>query len=213
MTARYIEVAGMLGRMRNTLLNLLPDSWMIVKGSEPGTIHLTYDDGPDPDVTPQLLALLKERNAKATFFLVGKRAKRYPELVRQLLEEGHTLGNHSYNHKAFHTLPVATQMNEIRDTNRLLQELTGQPCRMFRAPAGRLSAPLFLKLLSERITYAYWSRDSLDYTLDEAEVVENLKQRPIQDRDIVLLHDDHRKVVGITEHILTHYRDYRFTAM
>jgi peptidoglycan/xylan/chitin deacetylase (PgdA/CDA1 family) len=203
----------MLGKIKNASLSLLPSNWMIVRGSQPGAIHLTYDDGPDPEVTPQLLALLKQKNAKATFFLLGRHAKQHPELVRQMAEDGHTLGNHSFHHRSFHKMPVAKQMGEIHATNALLRDLTGQPCRLFRAPAGKLSPTLFLKLVGENITYAYWSRDSLDYSLEEPDVVAGLVKKPIQDRDIVLLHDDHSKVLGITEHILTQYKDFRFTGM
>lgn len=199
--------------VKNTLLGLLPRSWMVVKGREPGTVHLTYDDGPDPVVTPLLLAVLKQNNARATFFLLGKNARAHPELVKQIADEGHTLGNHSYYHDYFHRMPLARQMGEIHDTNGVLQEITGKPCRLFRAPSGRLSAKLFLKLVTERITYANWSRDTLDYSLDEPGVVAELTRNPLQDRDIVLMHDDHKKVVGITEHILTSYRNFRFTEM
>jgi peptidoglycan/xylan/chitin deacetylase (PgdA/CDA1 family) len=203
----------MLRHVKNTLLGLLPNSWMVIKGSEPGTVHLTYDDGPDPAVTPQLLALLKLHNAKATFFLLGKNARAHPAIVRQIADDGHTLGNHSYYHNYFHKMPIARQMGEIHDTNGVLREITGKACRLFRAPAGKLSAKLFLKLVGESITYANWSRDTLDYALDEPEVVAALTREPIQDRDIVLMHDDHQKVVGITAHILSQYKNFRFTGM
>jgi peptidoglycan-N-acetylglucosamine deacetylase len=160
-----------------------------------------------------LLALLKERNAKATFFVLGANAKAYPDIIRQIAADGHTLGNHSYFHVEFHKMPLDAQMKEIRDTNALLQDITGQPCKLFRAPSGKLSAKLFRTLVGAKITYANWSRDTLDYSLDEQSVVAGLMKRPIQDRDIVLMHDDHQKAIGITDHILTQYKGFRFTGM
>lgn len=206
-------MAGVLNQIKVAVFNLLPRSWMTIKSRDSGTICLTYDDGPHPEVTPQLLELLKQKNAKATFFLVGHAAKAYPEIVRQIAADGHTLGNHSYFHKEFHKLPVAAQMQEIQETNALLQQITGRPCNLFRAPAGKFSAPLFGALVKAKITFAHWTRDTQDYTLDEQGVVAGLLRQPLSDRDVVLMHDDHRKVVAITDHILSQYKDYRFTAM
>lgn len=206
-------MAGLLGQLKMGLLNLLPTEWMAIKGSEPNTIHLTYDDGPDPDVTPPLLALLKSHGAKATFFLLGKNVEKHPELVRQIVAEGHTLGNHSFYHKAFHKMPVASQLEEIENTNTLLKNITGQTCRLFRAPGGRLSATLFMRLVGLKIRYANWSRDSLDYDRDASGVINGLEKQPIVDGDIVLMHDDNQKVLTITDYILTRYKQHRFIGM
>ena len=102
-------------------------------------VTLTFDDGPDPRYTPQLLALLKKHEAKAVFFVIGKKAKAHPELIRQILDEGHRIGNHTYHHVNSWFIPPWRLKNEILATNQVLEAITGEPVRYFRSPWGRLT--------------------------------------------------------------------------
>jgi peptidoglycan/xylan/chitin deacetylase (PgdA/CDA1 family) len=196
--------------IRNQLLKILPDSWIIIQGDKPNSIYLTFDDGPDPKVTPQLLELLKAKNAKATFFLIGTNIEAYPELVGQMIANGHSIGNHSYDHVTFHELEIQTQLDQIIRTNNLIEKITGVKCKLFRAPAGILSIALFLRLIKLGITSVHWSKDSMDWQQNCEGVISLLAHKPIKNRDIVLLHDDHLKVLGITEFILNKYASYQF---
>ncbi len=198
------------GTLRNFLLPVLPRSWMTIRGNNPDSIYLTFDDGPNPRVTPQLLELLKTANAKATFFLVGTNMKAYPDLVRQIVADGHAIGNHSYDHQQFHQLAVERQLDQVISTNELIKQITGLDCKIFRAPGGRLSFGLFLKLIKLGITSVHWSKDSLDSKHDCERAISCLAEKPIKDKDIVLLHDDDKKVLGITEYILANYQNQRF---
>ncbi len=102
-------------------------------------ITLTFDDGPDPRYTPQLLAILKKHEAKAVFFVIGEKAKANPDLIRQILDEGHRIGNHTYHHvNSWFVLPWRLK-NEIMATNQVLEAITGEPVRYFRSPWGRLT--------------------------------------------------------------------------
>jgi peptidoglycan-N-acetylglucosamine deacetylase len=199
-----------MGIFKNVIVKTLPSSWMTVRGDKPDCIYLTFDDGPNPYVTPQLLDLLKTRNAKATFFLVGRSIEAYPELVSRIVENGHSIGNHSYNHERFHELELKTQLDEITSTNNLIEKVTGAKCKLFRAPGGRWSLPLILKLIRLGITSVHWSKDSMDWNKNSEQAISYLTKKPIKNRDIVLLHDDHQKVLGITEYILNKHQSCKF---
>lgn len=198
------------GLIKNCLVMFLPNSWMTVRGEKSNSIYLTYDDGPDPNVTPKLLELLKAKNAKATFFLVGEKIEASPELVNQIIAHGHSIGNHSYDHKRFHELRLATQVDQIIKTNNLIEKITGAECKLFRAPHGKLSFPLFLKLIKLGITSVHWSKDSMDWNRNGEQVISYLAKEPIKNKDIVLLHDDHQKVLSVTEYILNKYQSCQF---
>jgi peptidoglycan-N-acetylglucosamine deacetylase len=102
----------------------------------PGELALTFDDGPNPAWTPQLLELLASYDVRATFFLVGRYAQAEPELVRRIANAGHLIGNHSWSHP---NLAVATDRrirDELTRTRETLEQITGQPVRYFRPPFG-----------------------------------------------------------------------------
>src|SRR5688572_27569417 len=99
MSSLFIKI---IDNARSFFLLIMPSSWMTIKGKKSNSIYLTFDDGPDPEVTPLLLDLLKKKNAKATFFLVGTKIEAHPELVSQIIANGHGIGNHSYDHNSFH---------------------------------------------------------------------------------------------------------------
>lgn len=97
-------------------------------------VCLTFDDGPDPEWTPAILDILKDRSVKATFFIVGSRAERYPEIVRRIVAEGHEIGNHSFTHPNLATVPITRIKLELNATQRLIESLTGYSTTLFRPP-------------------------------------------------------------------------------
>jgi peptidoglycan/xylan/chitin deacetylase (PgdA/CDA1 family) len=97
-------------------------------------VALTFDDGPDPEVTPQILDILKQEGVPATFFVVGSKAEQYPELIRREAEEGHDLGNHTFHHFELTDLDPAGVRAEITRTNDALEQIVGTKTRWFRAP-------------------------------------------------------------------------------
>ena len=99
-------------------------------------IAITFDDGPSPAWTPQLLDGLKERNVKATFFLIGENAKNNPELVKREAEEGHLIGNHTYHHVEITRVPDETAQEEILMTNEVITGITGEEVSYMRPPFG-----------------------------------------------------------------------------
>ncbi len=113
----------------------LPKSYVIQRvGTLPHKIALTFDDGPDPDWTPQILDILKAKHVPATFFIVGKNAEMSPRLVQRMVDEGHDVGNHTFTHPNLGDSPPGIVALELNATQRLFEALTGRSMRLFRAP-------------------------------------------------------------------------------
>lgn len=202
---------------KQQLLNLLPNAWVMTHGPRrKGVRYLTFDDGPHPEYTPRLLDVLAEHDAHASFFLVGRLAEHHPALVERIVAEGHLLGNHSWNHKLFSQMPLREQVAEIARTDALLAEFDQHAKHRMRPPQGHLPLPLLLYFASKRRSIAYWSYDSLDYQHDlAASIAGRLRQRPPQERDIILMHDDGAGAIGALGLVLPQWRasGYSFEAL
>ncbi len=104
-------------------------------------VSLTFDDGPDPEATPVLLRLLAARGVRSTFFLIGARAARHPDLVRAMLAAGHEVGNHTWHHRNAWLLGPRATAAEILGGGRVLAAITGERPRLFRPPWGMVNVP------------------------------------------------------------------------
>jgi len=178
--------------LRLRLLGLLPRAWVRMHGrrDEPA-LYLSFDDGPHPSHTPPLLALLAAHGVRATFFLIGDQLEANAALVAQLVAQGHVLGNHSFSHPRFETLPFAAQCGEIARTDELLAVHDGRSTHAFRPPRGVLPLRLLLHFVRHRRCFAFWSYDSLDSrgrAVDE--LLELIRRDPPRPGDILLFHDD-----------------------
>lgn len=128
-----------------------------------GEAMLTFDDGPNPRWTPMLLAILMKYHVKATFFLVGQNAARYPALVRQIVADGNVIGNHSWDHADLARLDAAQLASEIDRTDATLKQITGAvPC-FFRFPYGAASRGDITAVNQRGMTPYYWSVDTRDW--------------------------------------------------
>ena len=117
---------------------LLPNSiFLINEKRESKSLYLTFDDGPVQGVTEGLLELLEQYQVKATFFIIGSRISKSPNLLKKIHEQKHTIANHSYSHPNFTKLSSEAMLEQIFATNELIKETTQQNCRLFRAPQGR----------------------------------------------------------------------------
>ncbi|MFZ2752403.1 MAG: polysaccharide deacetylase family protein [Lysobacteraceae bacterium] len=186
------------------VLRWLPNRWVLTRGARRGRVlHLTFDDGPHPEHTPVLLDLLATHRAKATFFLIGREAERYPELVERIVREGHVLGNHTWSHPQFDRLDLAAQREEINRTDRLLAGFDGLARHDFRPPRGVLPRPMVLDCVRRGQRIAYWSYDSLDYSKRPAEALIASAQRyPPAFGEILLMHDDSALSLQLLETML-----------
>ncbi|HUH55201.1 MAG TPA: glycosyltransferase, partial [Rhodanobacter sp.] len=133
--ARSIEVDKDDGSIDDESYASLPSSYVIQRaGTLPRKIALTFDDGPDPEWTPQILDILKARHVPATFFIIGENAEMSPKLVQREVAEGHDVGNHTFTHPNLGESPAGIVSLELNATQRLFEALTGHSMRLFRAP-------------------------------------------------------------------------------
>ena len=157
-----------------------------------GEIALTFDDGPDPEVTPRVLDLLEAHGARATFFCIAERARAHPDLVREIARRGHLVENHSCGHRAtFPMLGLGGIRREIAAAQESLTDLTGRPPRFFRPPAG-LRNPLLDPVLHDLgLRLVSWTRRGYDTNRSDVEEVRQLLLRSLAAGDILLMHDGH----------------------
>src|SRR5690606_11488843 len=166
-------------------------------------ISITFDDGPNPDFTPKVLSILKENNAIATFFLIGTNAERHPEIVRQIIADGHTIGNYSYSHsKNFGFFSSEKVAAELDQTNAILKKITGNEIKMFRPPFGVTNPNIKKALKNTGHISIGWSKRSLDTTnLSEEKILKRITSN-LKKGDIILLHDSSPKTVAVLEQLL-----------
>lgn len=155
-------------------------------------VALTFDDGPDPRVTPRVLDLLDAAGAHGTFFCIGTGAERHPDLCREIVLRGHGVENHTQHHRhTFSLLGTRRLAREIQTAQGVLTAITGQAPRFFRAPAG-LRSPLLDPVLSRLgLLLATWTRRGFDTGVRDPERVTRRLLRGLGAGDILLLHDGH----------------------
>lgn len=133
--ARTLQVSPESGLITGETYTALPTSYVIKRyGAHPGWVALTFDDGPDPRWTPKILDILKEKHAKATFFVIGQNMQANPELVMREVREGQMVGSHTWTHPNIGEIPVAETDLELNSTQRLFEVITGRSLRLFRPP-------------------------------------------------------------------------------
>ena len=149
---------------------------------------LTFDDGPHPVYTPRLLDVLAKHNAKATFFIVGKAAEAYPEVMKRLAAEGHALANHTWDHRS---VPLLTQRERVEQMNRCSAALKpyGGDNKLFRPPFGNQSWASRLDALRLGYEVVAWSHHALDWLEYDAAFVQSRLAEQLRPGSIFLLHD------------------------
>ena len=151
-------------------------------------IALTFDDGPWPIYTEQVLDILKEHDIKATFFMIGQHLKHHSEIGQKVVEAGHALGNHTWNHH-YHNVPREVAAKEIEDTAALIYEITGFKTEWFRPPGGVLNNGLNDYARSQNYAVAMWSSDARESSFSSSGALANNVLNSAKPGGIVLLHD------------------------
>ena len=155
-----------------------------------GAFAITLDDGPDPEVTPRVLELLARHGAQATFFCIGERAARHPQLMRDIVAAGHRVENHSQRHRHdFALFGPKRYVNEIQAAQETLSELAGSAPCFFRAPAGLRNPFLDPALARLQLRLVSWTRRGFDTRSHNAATVTGRLTRGLCAGDILLLHD------------------------
>jgi peptidoglycan/xylan/chitin deacetylase (PgdA/CDA1 family) len=147
------------------------------------SVFLTFDDGPNPEITPWVLDFLKNQDIKATFFCVGENVKRYPDIYQRILDEGHRTGNHTMKHQNGMKTNETVYLNSIQETEQWIQS------DLFRPPYGRMNRKLD-KVLSKRFKIIMWTWLSKDYDQTiEAEKIIDASDKIVAG-DILVFHDN-----------------------
>ncbi len=151
-------------------------------------IYLTFDDGPHPLVTPQVLNILRQYNIKATFFCIGKHVEEYPEIFQRIISEGHTVGNHSYSHRSGWKIPVDEYVEDVNKASAYISS------KLFRPPFGRIT-PFQFKVLKGKYKIVMWDVLSKDYdtTIEDEEVIANVTDN-VNSGSIIVMHDNDKTI-------------------
>jgi peptidoglycan-N-acetylglucosamine deacetylase len=153
-------------------------------------ILLSFDDGPDPVYTPQILDILKKHQAKAVFFCIGRKILEHPHIVKQIVAEGHLIGNHTFSHEIkFTSLPLAYVQKELLQTENVLVDLGIASLKLFRPPFGVTNPTIVAAAKTMHLKIIGWSKRSLDTVLIDPEKILKRIANNLQAGDIILFHD------------------------
>lgn len=151
-------------------------------------ILLTFDDGPVPESTEIILSELSKHNIKALFFCVGDNVSKYPDLTNAIISEGHSIGNHTFNHKILKTLTEEQKVNQINSLNQLLKDKFDYEIKFFRPPHGRFQLSTYKLLKQYNLKNVMWSLLTYDYK-NNFELVKFAVTNFLNKNSIIVLHD------------------------
>lgn len=177
-------------------------------------LALTYDDGPNDPHTLRLLEVLERHGVRATFFLIGRYARQRPEIVREIVQAGHVVGNHTFTHPLLTFMSEAGIKRQLSDTRSALQDASGEPSNLFRPPFGG-RRPAVLRVARELgLDPVMWNITGYDWNAPPAALTEQKVAKRIRGGDIILLHDGGHKQMGAdrsqtviaTDHLIARYK-------
>jgi cellulose synthase/poly-beta-1,6-N-acetylglucosamine synthase-like glycosyltransferase/peptidoglycan/xylan/chitin deacetylase (PgdA/CDA1 family)/spore germination protein YaaH len=201
---RNLDVETASGFIKSEDFVATPSSYVIERGGDhPGLIALTFDDGPDPNWTPEILDILQQENVPATFFIIGKNGQAYPDLLRRIVDDGHEVGNHTFTHPNLGEVPGSLTELELNATQRLIESETGRSTVLFRPPYfgdAEADKPQEVEpaLLAQQLGYLMVGvridPDDWKLPVTAAEIIERTIQRATDNNpetrgQVVLLHD------------------------
>lgn len=163
---------------------------IVRRGPAEPVVSITFDDGPNPEYTPQLLDALKEKGVKASFFCVGMHVEKYPEVARRIVNEGHDIGNHTYSHKDMVPATRRVIESQVRRTDAAIRTTTGIATRLFRPPRGLYSGTVRRIVVDEfGHQLVLWTVSALDWRrLTPRQIVRRVA-RYVRPGAIILFHD------------------------
>ncbi|MGX1757065.1 polysaccharide deacetylase family protein [Streptomyces lydicus] len=182
-------------------------------------VFLTFDDGPHPFHTPHVLRILRRHGVRATFFVIGENAVEFPELLCDIADEGHAVGNHTWTHPQLTALPPGAVRSELGRTSNLIEDILGTAPDLARAPYGEWDAPALSICNELGMSPVGWAIDSQDWTVPGARTIAHTVLDAMHPGAIVLSHDgggDRRQTVAALEWYLPRlldegYRPIRIT--
>lgn len=175
------------------------------------TAILTFDDGPHPINTPEILDLLKMKGIKATFFVIGKNVQMYPNIIKRISDEGHNIGIHSYYHNpSFTIMRKKSLFKDICKCKKLLEELTQKPIVLFRPPYGVTNPNIGRVIRSMNLKSIGWSIRSFDTIFSNEDIIVNKIIRKLSPGAIILLHDRLDNSLSILTKLLQKIEERRY---
>lgn len=167
-------------------------------------VALTFDDGPNPEYTQQILDVLKANYSYATFFVVGTNAEKYPEVLQNILSAGSEIGNHTYHHKNLTEADTDTIEQEISGVNRAVKSATGEKATLIRPPYGAYDDTV-MSMLTEPVVL--WDMDTEDWKSRNAKVIADKVLSEVKDGDIILMHDIYDSTAQAVEQIVPRLKE------
>lgn len=176
------------------------------------TIALTFDDGPHPVNTKRILEILRAHAVKATFFVSGDAAERYPHLLKAIHDDGHEIANHGYEHMRLSVVGYQRYAESVRKTSDIISDITGRRPTFFRPPYGELSFGIVRLILSHPVACVMWSTDSRDSFIKKPEdLIAYLKKQSFEQGDIILFHDDQLQTIEILDQFLGYLEEAKIS--
>ncbi len=186
--------------------------WVRVQGATPAVfshglrgrpeVALTFDDGPHPLYTPLLLEILRQHQARATFFVVGKRVKQYPGLLDRITREDQELGNHSFSHTDMRSLTREEVSRELSRTSALTEGWAGVKLHLFRPPGGQYNGKVMECARRQGYTMVLWTLNPADWKMPQDKILEKI-ENTVRGGDIILLHDGAIETIKALPEILS----------
>ena len=169
-------------------------------------VALTFDDGPNPNTTPVALELLKKYNAKATFFMVGRSVAGNEDIIKQVVAEGHQIGNHSWSHPLLTKVTLEQAKSQINDTTEVLKKASGQDVHIMRPPYGGINSAIQAAVSQ---SFILWDVDTLDWkNRNTASIMKEVQKT--QPGSIILMHDIHQTSIDALPTVLQYLTDQGF---
>ncbi|MEW9702689.1 polysaccharide deacetylase family protein [Paenibacillus sp. SI8] len=151
-------------------------------------VALTFDDGPDDKYTPRILDILKKEQVQATFFVIGEQAKQHPQMIKRIVNEGHVIGNHTWDHPNLSKETTDKIQSEIGSTDDLIKQITGKAPTLFRAPYGAISPQVAKEAASSGHQLIGWSVDTLDWDGKSVSQILSNVRKEVRPGSIILQH-------------------------
>lgn len=188
--------------MKEIIKSIIPN--FIVNKKVGQDFILTFDDGPHPEHTPKLLDILDTQNCKAIFYVQGDNAEKYPDIVREIVRRGHTIGNHTYSH-CYDNEGLISYIKEINKCSVILKNILGFKPRLFRPPYGIMS---IVSLLACYITGHKFMHMSLggkewnEFKNEDSRVISEYLVNNLKKGDVIVLHDNHPLIPSVVDDFL-----------
>ncbi len=165
------------------------DNIYVHKKTDKKVVALTFDDGPHETKTEKILEVLDKYNIKATFFIIGQNAKKYPEVLKKTFDAGHDIGNHTYDHKSIYKLSGELVAEEVKKCSDIIESIIGYRPSIFRPPEGFMNDSLAQIVKDHGYKIILWKVDTYDWKGKSAQDIYHNVTENVKNGDFILMHD------------------------